>query len=67
MTVPGARPERIGGFGGKSDILAQNQTYLGDPGAWTRQRSSDLKAATPANDRDRRRPRKWLTRRRLSP
>jgi zinc protease len=23
--------ERIGGFGGKSDILAQNQVYLGDP------------------------------------
>src|SRR6266511_376366 len=24
--------ERIGGFGGKSDILAMNQTYRGDPG-----------------------------------
>jgi zinc protease len=24
--------ERIGGFGGKSDILAQNQVYFGDPG-----------------------------------
>ena len=23
--------ERIGGFGGKSDILAQNQVYFGDP------------------------------------
>ena len=26
--------ERIGGFGGKSDILARHQTYLGDPGAY---------------------------------
>jgi predicted Zn-dependent peptidase len=26
--------ERIGGFGGKSDILAQNQVYLGDAGAY---------------------------------
>jgi len=26
--------ERIGGFGGKSDILAQYQVYLGDPGAY---------------------------------
>ena len=24
--------ERVGGFGGKSDILAQNEVYLGDPG-----------------------------------
>jgi len=24
--------ERVGGFGGKSDILAQNQVYMGDPG-----------------------------------
>ncbi len=26
--------ERVGGFGGKSDILAASQTYFGDPGAW---------------------------------
>ncbi len=26
--------ERIGGFGGKSDILAQNQVYFGDPGRY---------------------------------
>jgi zinc protease len=26
--------ERVGGFGGKSDILAQNEVYLGDPGAY---------------------------------
>ena len=24
--------ERVGGFGGKSDMLAQNETYMGDPG-----------------------------------
>ena len=41
--------ERVGGFGGKSDILAQNQVYLGDPGAfkttlkrWDEARLSDL-------------------------
>jgi zinc protease len=26
--------ERIGGFGGKSDVLAQMEVYLGDPGAY---------------------------------
>ncbi len=26
--------ERVGGFGGKSDILAQNEVYLGDPSAY---------------------------------
>ncbi len=26
--------ERVGGFGGKSDILARNDVYLGDPGAY---------------------------------
>ncbi len=28
--------ERIGGFGGKSDILAQNEVYTGDPGSYVR-------------------------------
>ena len=28
--------ERVGGFGGKSDILATSQTYLGDPHAYSR-------------------------------
>ena len=28
--------ERIGGFGGKSDILARNQVYAGDPGHYKR-------------------------------
>ena len=44
--------ERVGGFGGKSDILAQNEVYLGDPGAyretlevWETARSKDLTAA----------------------
>ena len=26
--------ERIGGFGGKSDVLASGQVYAGDPGAY---------------------------------
>jgi len=26
--------ERVGGFGGKSDILARHEVYLGDPGAY---------------------------------
>ena len=44
--------ERVGGFGGKSDILAQNEVYLGDPGAyrdtlkvWETARARDLTAA----------------------
>lgn len=39
--------DRIGGFGGKSDVLAMNQVYLGDPGAYKTklQRVRDL---TPA-------------------
>lgn len=38
--------ERIGGFGGKSDILATNQTYLGSPTAY-KQRLRHLEDATP--------------------
>ena len=44
--------ERVGGFGGKSDILAQNEVYLGDPGAyrdtlkiWETAKASELTAA----------------------
>jgi zinc protease len=44
--------ERVGGFGGKSDILAQNEVYLGDPGAynatlevWNTARAVELTAA----------------------
>jgi len=29
--------ERIGGFGGKSDLLARSQVYAGDPGAYKRE------------------------------
>jgi predicted Zn-dependent peptidase len=39
--------ERVGGFGGKSDILAQYQTYQGDPGAW-RSSLARVRDATPA-------------------
>jgi predicted Zn-dependent peptidase len=41
------RAERVGGFGGKSDILAENQTYLGDPGAW-KTKLERARDATPA-------------------
>jgi zinc protease len=39
--------ERIGGFGGKSDILAQNQVYAGDPDHYkvTLKRIEEAKAA----------------------
>ena len=37
--------ERIGGFGGKSDLLAQNAVYKGDPGAY-RKSMDRLEAAT---------------------
>ncbi|GIV58498.1 MAG: peptidase M16 [Rhodothermaceae bacterium] len=37
--------ERIGGFGGKSDILAQSQVYGGSPDAY-KKRFADLSAAT---------------------
>ena len=40
--------ERVGGFGGKSDVLAQNQTFLGNPNAY-RVRESRLQNATPAD------------------
>jgi zinc protease len=40
--------ERIGGFGGKSDILAESQVYLGDPGAW-KAGYERIQAARPAD------------------
>ncbi|HXP62420.1 MAG TPA: insulinase family protein, partial [Dongiaceae bacterium] len=50
--------ERIGGFGGKSDILAMNQTYRGDPGFY----KTTLKYASEATARDLQRAAKqWLT------
>jgi zinc protease len=50
--------ERIGGFGGKSDILALDQVFLGNPDAYkiTLQR---IRAATAADLRDT--ARKWLS------
>jgi zinc protease len=50
--------ERIGGFGGKSDILASSQTYLGQPDGY-RQRLENLAAATVENLRDT--ARAWLS------
>jgi zinc protease len=50
--------ERIGGFGGKSDILASNQTYLGDPHAY-KQRLRHLEEATPSDLRET--AREWLS------
>jgi zinc protease len=50
--------ERIGGFGGKSDILAMNQTYRGDPGFY----KTTLKYAAEATAHDLQRAAKqWLT------
>jgi zinc protease len=40
--------ERIGGFGGKSDLLAEGQVFHGDPNAWKTSYERVL-AATPAN------------------
>jgi len=40
--------ERIGGFGGKSDILAESEVFHGDPGAW-RESYQRIVAARPAD------------------
>ena len=40
--------ERIGGFGGKSDILAESEVFHGDPGAW-RESYRRIVEARPAN------------------
>ncbi len=50
--------ERIGGFGGKSDILASSQTYLGCPNGY-RKRLERLEQATLADLRDA--ARAWLS------
>jgi zinc protease len=39
--------DRIGGFGGKSDVLAESQVYLGDPGAY-KIKLARVRTATPA-------------------
>jgi zinc protease len=50
--------DRIGGFGGKSDILARNQVFLGDAGAYKQQ----LKRASEATAEDlRAAARRWLS------
>lgn len=50
--------ERIGGFGGKSDVLAEHQVYGGDAGLY-RQRLALVKRATPTEVRDA--ARRWLS------
>ena len=55
--------ERIGGFGGKADLLAQYNTYLGDPGYFEKD-FARYRSVTPASIRDT--VAKWLdTRNRL--
>jgi predicted Zn-dependent peptidase len=49
--------ERIGGFGGKADVLASCQVYLGDPGCY-RKSLQVIAAATPADLQ--RVARRWL-------
>ena len=39
--------DRLGGFGGKSDVLAMNQVYLGDPGAY-KTKLARVRELTPA-------------------
>lgn len=50
--------ERIGGFGGKSDILASSETYLGRPDAF-RDRLAHLETVSASDLRDT--ARAWLT------
>ena len=50
--------ERIGGFGGKSDLLARNQVYLGSPDAY-KTSLKRIEAATPEDVRSA--GRRWLS------
>jgi zinc protease len=50
--------ERVGGFGGKSDLLAQHQVYLGSPDAW-KTWLEGVKSVTAADVRAK--ARQWLT------
>jgi zinc protease len=50
--------ERIGGFGGKSDVLAEHAVYAGDPGYY-RARYERMAAATTADLRDV--ARRWIS------
>ncbi|MEZ5308628.1 MAG: pitrilysin family protein [Pyrinomonadaceae bacterium] len=49
--------ERLGGFGGRSDILAMSQTYGGDPEAYL-QKLKTMAGATPASVMDA--SKRWL-------
>lgn len=51
--------ERLGGFGGRSDVLAESQTFLGDASAYLR-RFDDFSAATPRSVGEH--AREWLGR-----
>ncbi len=50
--------ERIGGFGGKSDVLAQGQVFGGDPASYKRS-TGWVRAATPAQVREA--SQRWLS------
>ncbi len=50
--------ERVGGFGGKSDILARGEVYNNDPGFY-KQSFATMKAATPEDIR--KSSEKWLS------
>jgi predicted Zn-dependent peptidase len=50
--------ERIGGFGGKADVLAECQVFHGDPGCF-RKELATIEAATPAQVREV--ARRWLS------
>ena len=50
--------ERIGGFGGKADVLAACEVYEGDPGCY-RQSLETLRTATPEDVREA--ARRWLS------
>ena len=50
--------ERVGGFGGKSDLLASNQVYLGSPDAY-KASLKRIEAATPDDVRSA--GRRWLS------
>ncbi len=50
--------ERVGGFGGKSDVLAQGEVYAGDPAAY-KKALAQVQAAKPEDLRDA--AARWLT------
>jgi len=50
--------DRIGGFGGKSDVLAQSQVYLGDPAAYKIKLAHEREATSAKLQAV---ARKWLT------